>query len=98
MYYTGLDPRTMQKVYVPKDPHEKAMQRALMQYALPQNRSLVEEALRIAHREDLIGFGPKCLIRPEKQAASGEGTVHGKNSSKSRGRKRTIRNIHKKHS
>ena len=66
MYYTGLDPRTMKKVYVPKDPHEKAMQRALMQYTLPQNRNLVEEALRKARRADLIGFGPKCLIPPRK--------------------------------
>lgn len=48
MYYTGLDPRTMEPVYVPKDPHEKAMQRALMQYRRPQNRALVEEALRKA--------------------------------------------------
>ncbi|HCI73762.1 MAG TPA: YgiQ family radical SAM protein, partial [Lachnospiraceae bacterium] len=72
MYYTGVDPRTLQgqdigsmkKVYVPKDPHEKAMQRALMQFRNPKLRPLVEEALRSAHREDLIGYGPKCLIRP----------------------------------
>ena len=68
MYYTGLDPRTMEKVYIPRDPHEKAMQRALMQYRNPANRALVEEALRLAHREDLIGFGPKALIRPEKKS------------------------------
>ena len=63
MYYTGLDPRTMDKVYVPTDPHEKAMQRALIQYRDPKNYYLVREALMTAHREDLIGSGPKCLIR-----------------------------------
>ena len=66
MYYTGLDPRTMEKVYVPRSMHEKAMQRALIQYRNPKNYDLVEEALRIAHREDLIGFGPKSLIKPKK--------------------------------
>ena len=64
MYYTGLDPRTMEKVYVPVNPHEKNMQRALIQYRRPENRKLVEEALIKAGRQDLIGFGPKCLIRP----------------------------------
>ena len=63
MYCTGLDPRTMEKVYVPTDPHEKAMQRALIQYRNPKNYYLVKEALIKAHREDLIGSGPKCLIR-----------------------------------
>ena len=63
MYYTGLDPRTMEKVYVPTDPHEKAMQRALIQYRNPKNYYLVREALLKAKREDLIGSGPKCLIR-----------------------------------
>ena len=63
MYYTGLDPRTMERVYVPTDPHEKAMQRALIQYRNPKNYYLVREALLTAHREDLIGSGPKCLIR-----------------------------------
>ena len=63
MYYTGLDPRTMDRVYVPTDPHEKAMQRALIQYRNPKNYYLVREALLTAHREDLIGSGPKCLIR-----------------------------------
>ena len=64
MYYTGIDPRTMQPVYVPKDPHEKAMQRALMQWKRPEKRSLVREALHRAHREDLIGYGKGCLLRP----------------------------------
>ena len=66
MYYTGIDPRTMKPVYVPKDPHEKAMQRALMQWKRPEKRALVREALHRAHREDLIGFGKDCLLRPEK--------------------------------
>ena len=70
MYYTGLDPRTMKPVYVPTDPHEKAMQRALIQYRNPKNYYLVREALLAAHREDLIGSGPKCLIRAVPPRAS----------------------------
>ncbi len=72
MYYTGLDPRTMEKVYVPTDPHEKAMQRALIQYRNPKNYYLVREALIAAHREDLIGSGPKCLIRAVPPKAPGK--------------------------
>jgi len=64
MYYTGLDPRTMKPVYVPTNPHEKAMQRALIQYRNPKNYYLVREALEQAGRQDLIGFEKKCLIRP----------------------------------
>lgn len=64
MYYTGIDPRDMSKVYVVKNPHEKAMQRALIQYRSPENYQLVKEALHLAHREDLIGFDSKCLIPP----------------------------------
>ena len=71
MYYTGLDPRTMEPVYVARDPHEKAMQRALIQYRDPKNYALVHEALIRCHREDLIGTGPKCLIRPRKKAPQG---------------------------
>ena len=66
MYFTGVDPRTMQPVYVPKQPHEKALQRALIQYRDPKNHALVLEALRRAGRMDLIGYGPTCLIRPDK--------------------------------
>lgn len=66
MYYTGLDPRTMQKVYTAVNPHEKAMQRALIQYRDPKNYELVKEALIKANREDLIGFDQRCLIRPRK--------------------------------
>lgn len=73
MFYTGVDPRTMEPVYIPRDPHEKAMQRALIQYRKPENYKLVKEALRKAGREDLIGYGSKCLIRPvpPKPGASG---------------------------
>ena len=71
MYYTGLDPRTMQPVYVAKDPHEKAMQRALIQYRDPKNYALVHEALTRCHREDLIGVGPRCLIRPRRAGRNG---------------------------
>ena len=82
MYYTGLDPRTMEKVYVPTDPHEKAMQRALIQYRNPKNYYLVREALIAAHREDLIGSGPKCLIRAIPPKA-GSYTSGGKAAAKS---------------
>ena len=61
----------MDKVYVPTDPHEKAMQRALIQYRNPKNYYLVREALLAAHREDLIGSGPKCLIRAIPPKAGG---------------------------
>ena len=64
MYYTGLDPRTMQPVYVAVNPHEKAMQRALIQYRNPKNYDLVVEALTKAGRTDLIGFDKHCLVRP----------------------------------
>ncbi len=64
MYYTGIDPRTMQEVYVAKDPHDKALQRALLQWRKPEMRRLVIEALHKAHREDLIGYDKHCLIRP----------------------------------
>lgn len=74
MFYTGLDPRTMEKVYVPKSPKEKAMQRALLQYRKPSNYKLVYEALKTAGREDLIGYGPKCLIRPPGRPGGGTGT------------------------
>lgn len=66
MYYTGYDPRTMEKVYTPVSFHEKAMQRALIQYRNPENYELVKEALLTNHREDLIGFDKKCLIPPRK--------------------------------
>lgn len=70
MYYTGMDPRDKTKVYVPKDPREKAMQRALMQYRHPRNYDLVYEALVKAKRQDLIGNGPKCLIKDKKKRSN----------------------------
>ena len=73
MYYTGLDPRDMKPVYVCRNPHEKAMQRALIQYRNPKNYDLVYEALTTAGRTDLIGFDKKCLIRPRKLAAERAG-------------------------
>lgn len=96
MYYTGVDPRTMEKVYVPVNPHEKAMQRALIQYKNPKNRELVEEALKKAGRTDLIGFDKKCLIRPSRGAA---GVDKDKSRQEPKGRpakKKTIRNVHSK--
>ena len=65
MYYTGFDPLTMKRVFVPTDAHEKRLQRALLQCNRPENAPLVREALRRAGREDLIGFAPTCLVRPE---------------------------------
>lgn len=101
MYYTGVDPRDMSPVYVPKNPHEKALQRALIQYRDPKNYDLVSEALRAAGRMDLVGYDSRCLIRPRKApdgrhikecfADNGRpGTDHNHK------KKKTIRNIHKK--
>ena len=100
MYYTELDPRTMEKVYVPKNPHEKAMQRALIQYRNPKNYDLVVEALQKAGRMDLIGFDKNCLIRPRNNDRYGQynqngqsgqgrakGAVSGKNTVSSKGAK-----------
>ena len=67
MWYTGIDPMTGEKVYSAKSYEEKRMQRALMQYWLPKNHEIVRKALHLAHREDLIGFGPKCLVRPRRE-------------------------------
>lgn len=66
MWYTGIDPLTGEKVYTAKTYEEKLMQRSLMQYWLPKNQEIVRKALHIAAREDLIGFGTKCLVRPKK--------------------------------
>ncbi len=110
MYYTGVDPRNMEKVYVPINPHEKAMQRALIQYRNPKNYDLVVEALTIAKRTDLIGFDKKCLIRPRKgesynQQNSNNKTYSNRNKNSGSGnegtksnikKKKTIRNVHKK--
>ena len=100
MYYTGLDPRTMEPVYVPVNPHEKAMQRAWIQYRNPKNYELVEEALKKAGRTDLIGYDRKCLIRPRKGNGAGEKSLPGeKRLPREKSlpkKKKTIRNIHKK--
>ena len=103
MYYTGLDPRTMEKVYVPRSSEEKQMQRALIQYRNPDNYQLVEKALKQAGRTDLIGYGAECLIRPRKGSAAqyragikcqGSGRTEKQGSADRR--KRKIRNVHKK--
>jgi uncharacterized radical SAM protein YgiQ len=109
MYYTGYDPRTMEKVYVPVNPHEKAMQRALIQYRNPKNYELVSEALRLAGRTDLIGFDKKCLIRPKagtpggfsdhktgKNPGSGKRGAASETKDRREQKKKTIRNVHKK--
>lgn len=72
MYWTGLDPATMEPVYVAKTPHEKDMQRALLQWKRPDKRRLVIEALKAAGREDLIGYGPDCLVRPDGNPSDGQ--------------------------
>ncbi|MBQ1868527.1 YgiQ family radical SAM protein [Selenomonas sp.] len=81
MWYTGIDPLTSEKVYTAKSYEEKLMQRSLMQYWLPKNQAIVRKALRLAHREDLIGFDRKCLVRPEgaenkKKAGEAKGFPH----------------------
>lgn len=109
MYYTGIDPRNGKKVYVCRNPHEKAMQRALIQYRNPNNYELVKEALLKGGREDLIGFDKKCLIRPRQTAQAvpngkrGAGGVPGgrrdgisRRADGTKGKKKTIRNVHKK--
>ena len=110
MYYTGIDPRNGKPVYVPKNPHEKAMQRALIQYRNPELYDLVLEALRRAGRMDLVGYGPKCLIRPRHSQGNrtlvsqrpnarhtGKSGVNRETSEapRSRKKKKTIRNINK---
>ncbi|MDR2903325.1 MAG: YgiQ family radical SAM protein [Clostridiales bacterium] len=95
MSHTGIDPMTGESVYVPKNAREKAMQRALIQYKLPQNYALVREALLKAGRQDLIGFGKECLIRP-RTAAGRDRKPAPKPESKKPIKKKTIRNIHKK--
>lgn len=98
MYYTEIDPRTGKKVYVPKNPHEKAMQRALMQYRVPANYDLVKEALIKVGREDLIGFTPHCLIRPQKPIEDVRRNNKNNQNTKTKNtaKKKTIRNTHKK--
>ncbi len=103
MYYTGIHPLTGEKVYVPKNAHEKSIQRALMQYKNPANRELVLEGLKIAGRMDLVGYGEKCLIRPIREGHGGdrypENSGRSKTSRHSAGNRapahrKTIRNNH----
>lgn len=101
MYYTELDPRTMEKVYIPKSAHEKAMQRALIQYRKPQNYRLVYEALAKAGRLDLVGFDKKCLIRPRQganvsQSDKSKGTSKRRQNSKKRNPRAKGRSIKKR--
>lgn len=82
MYYTGIDPRTGEKVETVTNPHEKSLQRALIQYRKPENYDLVREALIKCHREDLIGFDHKCLIPPRKMNYCNKNKKNAKNSKK----------------
>ena len=92
MYYTGIDPRTGESVYVPKDPHEKEMQRALIQYRDPKNYDLIKEALHKAGRTDLIGFEQKCLIKPRKMSKEKN---EEKNSNRNRSQRRDGQGLRK---
>ena len=100
MYYTGVDPRDMKPVYVPKNPHEKAMQRALIQYRNPKNYDLVLEALKLADRMDLVGFEKHCLIRPRQMRYEKGKPVNiyqpKKKTEEKPKKKKAIRNVHKK--
>ncbi len=112
MYYTGVDPRDMKPVYVPVNPHEKAMQRALIQYRNPKNYDLVLEALKLADRMDLVGYDKHCLIRPKYKENGGYDQLTEKHLAEDGGypnryfkketekikpkKKKTIRNVHKK--
>lgn len=96
MYYTELDPRTMKPVYVPKSPEEKAMQKALIQYRNPKNYELVYKALVKAGRQDLIGFGEQCLIKPPRQERSGERRGNRKDISQGGGKGRKTVRINKR--
>ena len=96
MYYTGLDPRDMKPVYVCKNPHEKAMQRALIQYRNPKNYDLVYEALLKADRADLIGFDKHCLIKPRRFAKEKAGLKPSGTKTTAPKKKSTIRQVHKK--
>ena len=87
MYYTGIDPTTMEEVYVAKSFHEKAMQRALLQWKRPDKRKLVIEALKEAGREDLIGFTPNCLVRPDYSPAKRKPKAENKDGDKPKAKK-----------
>lgn len=86
MFYTGIDPYTMKEVYVPKSEEEKSMQRALLQYFIPENKSKVIKALIKAGRKDLIGYDSKCLVQPMSNQGN---KFNGKNNSKNNGKKQS---------
>jgi len=96
MYYTEIDPLTMKHVYVAKDPHEKDMQRALLQWKRPDKRALVIEALKKAGREDLIGFGPNCLVRPDYDRRKAQKAKEVKASNKTEAPKAPAKPVSKK--
>lgn len=99
MYYTGVDPKSLEPVYVSRNPHEKAMQRALIQYRNPKNYELVVEALTLAGRTDLIGYDKKCLIRPrqsDKKTVALVSLRQQEIKKRKPQKKKTIRNVHKK--
>lgn len=89
MWYTGIDPMTGEKVYTAKSYEDKLMQRALMQYWLPQNHDIVRKALHIAGREDLIGFDARCLVRPKSRDNQSGPTGRGKHSNRMQDHKNT---------
>lgn len=98
MYYTGIDPNTMKPVYVCRNPHEKALQRALIQYRNPKNYELVKEALITAGRTDLIGFDKKCLIRPRNFEHGQTKQDSNKHSVASKSNRKTSSNVNSKNS
>lgn len=89
MFYTGLDPYTMEEVYSAKSPHDKALQRALLQYYNPKNFALVEEALRKIHRFDLIGNGDNCLVREQNPRPKSNKYNSNQNYGKNNNRRRS---------
>jgi hypothetical protein len=89
MFATGIDPFTGKKVYVARDPREKRLQRALLQYGKPENAPLVREALIAAHREDLIGTGKDCLVRPENSYRPSHNKPQGSLGNNNRSKKQS---------
>jgi hypothetical protein len=101
MFYTGLDPYTLEPVYVPRTPKEKAEQRALLQYFKPENHAVIRTALLKAGRRDLIGCGPHCLVpadphagKPGQHPQTGRGRQHASQSTQSRGNQHAAQQKH----
>lgn len=97
MYYTGLDPNSLKSVWVARSKEDKAKQRALLQYYRPENRRIIADALRSAHREDLIGFGNDCLISPDRTERTFAETARKSSASGERGKRKTSLTKHLKH-